>query len=348
VLVLVLVSSVVSTQGRIAEEQAKIVLLLQFIVPMGGMVLGQIYEAGEEKKFIFERMFLYVLSILVPAQLLLTWLQGNILLSPYLYMFSIYQHLQYVPVIFVGGYLVAFYSLWEIPNHRRILIILAPLMGIYVAASGSMVAMVALGGGVGGYAVYTWRQGYYKWVMASLVLVLLSSGNYLGIAKNTDAGLQKFGFLRMDLAQDQIYEINKLFPNIATRLRYWDSYSKKIVNNSTEFLLGHAKRPDRAKSPSAHNYYLDFIFNFGVLAILPLLALIGYTVLMVYLGWKPILASSSLLGLTLVVFLLVFVDNSFKVGLRQPYPGILTFFLWGVLLSRLSESSVMARHNVTA
>jgi hypothetical protein len=54
------------------------------------------------------------------------------------------------------------------------------------------------------------------------------------------------------------------------------------------------------------------------------------------------LASPSLLGLALVVLFILFVDNSLKVGLRQPYPGIISFFLWGVLLSRLSNQAPIA------
>ena len=40
-------------------------------------------------------------------------------------------------------------------------------------------------------------------------------------------------------------------------------------------------------------------------------------------------------ALSVVVFFLLFVDNFVKVGMRQPYPGIVAFFLWGILLSRL-------------
>jgi hypothetical protein len=31
------------------------------------------------------------------------------------------------------------------------------------------------------------------------------------------------------------------------------------------------------------------------------------------------------------------------VGLRQPYPGMISFFLWGILLSRLYRASVMGQ-----
>ena len=90
--------------------------------------------------------------------------------------------------------------------------------------------------------------------------------------------------------------------------------------------------------PSSHkcnNYYLDFVYNFGFLALLPLLFLIGYSLHLAFKFRHNIMQSERLLGLCMIVFFLVLVDNNFKVALRQPYPGILTFFLWGVLLSRL-------------
>lgn len=37
----------------------------------------------------------------------------------------------------------------------------------------------------------------------------------------------------------------------------------------------------------------------------------------------------------MLVRFLVLVDSNFEVTLRQPYPGIFAFFLWGLLLARL-------------
>jgi hypothetical protein len=42
---------------------------------------------------------------------------------------------------------------------------------------------------------------------------------------------------------------------------------------------------------------------------------------------------------------MVIVDNSFKVGMRQPYPGILTFFLWVLLLAWLFPGSHSAHES---
>jgi hypothetical protein len=43
--------------------------------------------------------------------------------------------------------------------------------------------------------------------------------------------------------------------------------------------------------------------------------------------------------LAAIVFYLVVIDSNFKVTLRQPYPGIFAYFMWGLLLSRLRTST---------
>jgi len=339
--VLMVMSSVISTQGQITEEKGKLLLLLQFIIPMCALVLGQVFEAGKENSFLFEKVFLCVLCLLLPVQLLLTWLQGQVLLSPSLYLFSIYQHLQYVPIVFVSGYLIALYSLWDSPKYKKLLFILAPVMGIYVACSASMVSLVALNGGVLGFVLYRWKCGSNKLLFVALILVIVTSGGYLNFAVNNSRYSGKFALVGLKTSGVKYEAVKALTPNLATRLYYWKYYAKNIVSGSKELMFGHPKPPDRSKYPSAHNYYLDFVYNFGVVAFLPLVTLIGYTIVMMYRGREAILASSSLLGLTVVVLLLLFVDNSLKVGLRQPYPGIISFFLWAVLLSRLTRFSAV-------
>jgi hypothetical protein len=50
--------------------------------------------------------------------------------------------------------------------------------------------------------------------------------------------------------------------------------------------------------------------------------------------------SGQTLWLAALVAFLVLVDSNFKVTLRQPYPGIFVYFLWGLLLSRLRPAPV--------
>jgi len=343
--VLLLTSSMISTHGRGIEGEAKIILLLQFIVPMCALVLGQVYyEDRNPDRCSVEKAFLYVLALVVPVQLLLTWLQGHVFLSPNLLVFSIYQHIQYVPLMFVCGYLIGLYGLWGARRYRSMMVILAPLMGIYVSASASMVAMASLIGGMCGLVIYRWRDEADRLLKIAFMLVIVTSGSYLNLARNTGHFLsEKFTFRKVEHAGASLEEMNEILPIVATRIQYWRYYAGKIGESSKELLFGHSERLDRSKYPSAHNYYLDLVYNFGLLALLPLLTGMGYTLWMVYRCRKTILASSSFLGLAIVVLLVLFVDNSLKVGLRQPYPGMISFFLWGILLSRLYRASVMGQ-----
>ena len=147
----------------------------------------------------------------------------------------------------------------------------------------------------------------------------------------------KFKFLQQDavsaLSADS--EAKEVAPNIAQRIEYWKYYVVKATESLPVLMFGHAERPDRLKFPSAHNYYLDFVYNFGLLALLPMLALLAYPVVLMYRCRYMIFSLPDLIALCFVVLFLLVVDNAFKVGMRQPYPGLFVFFLWGILLSRL-------------
>ena len=110
-----------------------------------------------------------------------------------------------------------------------------------------------------------------------------------------------------------------------------------MIGSFKALLFGHPKPLEREQRSSAHNFYIDFAYSFGVLALLPVLALIAYTATLLWRCRKAVWASESLLALALVVALLVLVESNLKVSLRQPYPGIAIFFLWGLLLARLRE-----------
>lgn len=119
--VLMVLSTVTMTYSNDNAEQTKLILLMQYILPMFALVLGMMFEDRRRNEKITEKMMLVVIAVIIPLQLLATWAQGYVLLSPHFYLFSIYQHLQYVPVIVVGCFLIALYSLWDLSNWRRAL-----------------------------------------------------------------------------------------------------------------------------------------------------------------------------------------------------------------------------------
>ena len=95
--------------------------------------------------------------------------------------------------------------------------------------------------------------------------------------------------------------------------------------------------PDRELHPSAHNYWLDVMYNFGIASTLPLIILLFATIRWLWNGRKYVLSSPMLLGTAIAALYLLLFENMLKVGMRQPYPGIITFFIWGPLIARLQR-----------
>jgi O-antigen ligase len=125
--------------------------------------------------------------------------------------------------------------------------------------------------------------------------------------------------------------------NVQFRLDTWLYYLHGIFSESSTFVFGHSAPPDRQIWPSAHNYYLDLIYNYGAIGVLMIAGLIVFTLVRINQNRKLILASPAMVGLTIVVMFLLFPDNLMKVSMRQPYSGIITFFLWGLLLARIES-----------
>jgi len=339
--IFMVLTSIITANRQIIDERYKLLLLFQYMLPIFALVLGQLFENGMPEKRIIARVFLFTLILIVPLQLLVTWFSGRILLTHSMLFFSIYQHHEYVTLSMISGFFVSLCALWNYPNYRKIFILLSPLIGIYAVAGYSMLALFVTVAGFVAFTVYRFFKYRDKTIVAVFICTFIATFGYFTFSWNSGLFIQKYGFLKetkkyMVSKHEKSINPEKVIPKgLNTRFIDWTLYSTSIIANSKTFLLGHKKPFDRSVTTSAHNYYLDFVYNFGFLAILPLLFLIGYSLHLAFKFKDNIMQSERLLGLCMVVFFLVLVDNNFKVTLRQPYPGILTYFLWGVLLSRL-------------
>lgn len=356
--VLMMMSAIVLTQDQPVQQQAKFILLIQFILPMIALVLGQVYEPlhAQGQDHSYARAFLLVLLIVVPVQLYYTWQRGLGYLSPDVGWFSVYQHLHYVPVIFVSAFLLALFGLWNASRYKFALFILLPFMAIYSVASMSMLAMGLLFSGLIIFSLFHLKMNAKKAPLAGLLLALVVAGSYFYFEKDKMAF--KFAPIENEVADNrgvversaapqltmpefgrktEIEKPNGVNSNLGQRIGYWRYYASQIVSGPESFFLGVSTPTSRVRYPSAYNYYLDFIYNFGALALLPLLFLLSSTLIQIYNHRREVFESPALLGLCLVLIFLLIADNSLKVGLRQPYPGIFTFFLWGILLAKLSK-----------
>ncbi|MGP1717933.1 MAG: hypothetical protein ACTS9Y_12210 [Methylophilus sp.] len=312
---------------------SKFVLLLQFVLPMFALVVGQQYGSKVEAMNILGVVFFCILAAIVPLQLLSTITSSSEVLSPSIFIFSIYQHLQYVPVIFVSMFLFVIFISDQIPKIRRLIPVLAILMGVYAGLSASLLAISLLVTLPLGYILYKCiRNDKCFFAINTFFMIILGLSIFIAYTTVPELLRSKFIDPNESVTQDAGVPVN-----VTARVFYWKFYFSNIFSNTSSLFLGHLETPNRNIYPSAHNYYLDFIYNFGALALLPLLGLISYTALktiqkMHYIWQKP-----ELLCLVLIIFFLLFIDNSLKVGLRQPYPGIVSFFMWGVLLAFITD-----------
>lgn len=334
--ILMVGTSITGSEANTLQQESKLILLIQFILPMFALVLGQLFENQKHTKlYRLEKALLYVLILIVPFHIISSWIQGHSFLSPSVYFFSIYQQLHYVPILFVAVFIMIFHRLWNIPSYRKALIMLIPIMAIYVAMTTSIFITIAYLSGLFAYCLYFGKSSAGKIFKRFFLLACLINALYLLYGNDIFQGTYSDSNEVNHVIGLEVIE--KTYLALGERVNHWTYYSKAIFDDFGSFLIGHAIPLNRAQFPSAYNYYLDFIYNFGFLAILPLFALMGYTFKVIYRNHQAIYRTPALFFPCLVVIFLLLVENSFYVGLRQPYPGILTFFLWGILLNRLLD-----------
>jgi hypothetical protein len=331
------------------EAKSKLILLVQYILPVFALVLGQQYGVKNGAISQVAKVFFFMLLLVVPLEVISTVSKATGILSPSVYLFSIYQHLQYMPVIFAGGFVIALFALSEEAGYRKGLLLLSVVMGVYLAFAFSMLAYALI---LIGALVFLVRnvllrknvgQGFSILLLIGLGVAMslaFVNGTFLrakfGFDLSSLSGIPGFGGASGSLSPE-IPEEGMPLNNRQERLMYWRFYVSEVFENLSSFWLGHVSAPDRTKYPSAHNYYLDFIYNFGFLAVLPLLGLVAFTVYSAVRNTFRIWASSEVLGVVGVVLFFLLADNMLKVGMRQPYPGIITFFLWGIVISACIE-----------
>lgn len=168
------------------EGRAKLMLLVQCLLPVGGLSLGMMLGSrADDLKAVAAGLFAVAL-VLVPIQILVSWFHGGVAITHDLRLFSIYQHQQFVPVVMGCAYLVGLGALSNTPTVRWVAYALAPLVIMYVVASFSA---LSLGVMVLGLAALMLRQIFAErsLTIAALSLITFAVGAaYLNGTRNTE------------------------------------------------------------------------------------------------------------------------------------------------------------------
>lgn len=346
-------TALATSQNDAHSESAKLILLAQFLLPMFGLILGEMFGSASAKP-LFEKAALVVLLIVLPLQLAATWLEGGTSAYPKVFVFSIYQHLQYFPMVVAALLTMVAISLWPLAGGLRgSLVVLLPVSMVHLVAS---MSISAIAGALGGLLVFVgryWRLGAAR----RLLLIVFATGLCAGAGY---AAVATSGALSALLnpqtgpieemswrAKVEVVDEGAATPlGLSGRFDYWRVYAAGVIESPRAFLLGHATPPDRKLYPSAHNYWLDAWYNFGAIALLPLIILLALTARLIWQRRSSVLAEPVVLGTAIAAVYLLLGENMLKVGMRQPYPGIITFFIWGLLLARLGAPSHVAQSGV--
>lgn len=267
---LMLISILCTAGYQWVVYQDRLIKLLQFLLPMIALVLGQLYEKIDGKLVTLSKVFIVILFAVVLSQLYCSWHPGFTILSPYIFwpfiscfphfpLFSIYQHLQYVPVIFASAFIVILFVLGSDRALRKWIMMFMPVMVLYLVVSTTLTGMLLLM--LGGFAYMFLYVNIKKWTiikLASVVfLIILLAFGYLYHYRGQNMLEGKLSVVRTN-------EVNGIeITGIKSRLSYWKFYGGEVTKDVKTFFFGNAQPMSRAKHASAHNYYLDLIYNFG-------------------------------------------------------------------------------------
>jgi hypothetical protein len=337
-MVSVLVMSHVFGGEQVISPSRKIIASLQVMLPFMGLLVGNLLC---DRSNAVAKSFLMVLTFVVPFQIFgsLTnsgWAERDAFLSDQVGFFTIYSHIQYVSLIFVCAFAYTVGHLFD--QFRWWLLGLIALMLLYVLKSWSYLTMgayacivLALLFSCSNLTIKSVR--YYLAAPVVIVAMWFVMVNSFGREEENTGLLWRFTGATYSKVQPLLE--GRVPDNVQERIGDWKRFGGGILEEPKTILVGHAEPMPREVRSSAHNWYIDTAYTFGVVGVLPVLGLLFYSGLLCW-SYRRSLPPQTW-WLVSIVFYLVVIDSNFKVTLRQPYPGIFAFFMWGLLLARLDE-----------
>lgn len=297
----------------------KIIYLFQFFLPALSLPVGYFYF---KKKFFFTIYKIIFCFFLL--HLFFSIINGKAFLVDNIFFFTVYQNFQYVNSTLV---FLALFSLLIIHEDLKkiqliFFIILTFFYSFYAYSLSSLILFFL------GILLIIKKKNLQSWIKCSFIFSFFIILIIIIISFNKNFSKEKFSannnyYLNTKKIED-IYNF-KLPQNIILRFEIYQKYlatfnQKKLFFGNKEYIL------DKNFS-SAHNIILDAAYKFGILLAIP------FFYLFLYIFYK-FFSEKNIYKKKLLFFLIffLFLENMFKVSLKQPYPGFISYYLIGLIL----------------
>ena len=114
------------------------------------------------------------------------------------------------------------------------------------------------------------------------------------------------------------------------------TFLSEISSNWPSFILGSSMNNEvYLNSKGIFNYYLDFIYHFGFISLIPILYLIFFVFYNTFKNQKILFKNNENFILFLIISFSFLIEPMIGVSLKQPFIGILYYFIFGIYVSRL-------------
>ena len=320
-LFLILVSSIFILNISFLEfNSIKLKYFLQMIFPISGLFIG----FNSEK--INLKILFYFITVFIVFQLGVTLLSGYILIRANLIFFTVYQNLQYVSTtIIIIGFIIVLSKENKISKTQENLFII--LLTIYASLSFGFSNLIIYFFGISVFFLFKRKVKlkYFLFIILSFFLILNSISKI-----NLKSNVNKFQHDRSYKPKQIDKILNLEIPNnIQVRINIlMDFFEQKF--KIEEIFIGKKNLNFFLQHNSSHNYFLDTLLINGIF--FPIIVMILIFCLLIYNCRR----NNNIFFLSIFFFIFaILIENSFKVAMRQPYSGLITYFFLGYFYNSL-------------
>lgn len=285
---------------------------VQFYLPTIAIVCGEIIGASKRYYSKYLKYFMIVALTIIISQIISTLTYKTDFLNPDILFLYIYQTEQYSSLALVFIFFIYIQKI--LFNKNNIFFNYKPFLALLILSV---------------YIYLSYNATLYLYFLLYLIFLIAFTKKYI------------FNYLIFLVFL--IFIINKMEINLnlneilVNRTHWYNTYFVEITFSIQNLLFGsNINNELYINTSGVYNYYLDFVYNFGLASIIPLIILMFLTIKKTYVLRKTFKSDLQNATIFLILIIVLFVDSFLKVSLKQPYIGIIIFFIWGIYFSNLT------------